>query len=572
MELFLQVEELLAFALQHLAHGDARPAAHHVGDVLGRDFLFNHGLSALRVAQLVLDLGDVVLQCLELAVADFGHPSVVAFALGAFGLELQLLHLLLVLLDFVHQGAFGFPLGLVAAFLFLQFGNLFAQQFQLGLVVLALDGLALDFQLFQPALDFVQLLGHGVALHPQFGGGLVHQVDGLVGQETVGDVTVRELHGGNDGIILDAHLVVVLVAFLQSAQDGDAAQRVRFVDHDGLEPSLERLVFLEILLVFVERGGTDAPQFAAGQGRLQDVGGVHGAFALSGAHQRVDFVDEEDDLPVALRHLVDDGLQPFLELAFVFGSGDEGAHVQRIELFVLQVLRHVAPQDAVGQTLDDGRLTRTRFTYQYRIVLRASAQDLQHAADFLVAPDDRVELSAARGLDEVGGIFLQGLVGFFAVLRGDLLAFPQFVDGRGQFLFGHSRVFQNFGGCAVHVQQGLDDGFERDELVARLVSIVLRAGQHFVALPAQVGLSALHAGQRGNLALQHLFHLAAVDPQFLEEEVRDILSDFEDAGQQMFRFDGLLAASLHEVDCLLDGLLCLDGEFVKCHGGSPFYV
>ena len=151
--------------------------------------------------------------------------------------------------------------------------------------------------------------------------------------------------------------------FLQSAQDGDAAQRVRLVDHDGLEPPLERLVLLEVLLVLVQRGGTDAPQLASGQGRLQDVGRVHRSFALSGTHQRVDLVDEEDDLPVALRHLVDDGLQPFLELAFVFGSGDEGTHVQRIELLVLQVFRHVAPQDAMGQSFDDGRLTRTRFTY-----------------------------------------------------------------------------------------------------------------------------------------------------------------------------------------------------------------
>ena len=157
--------------------------------------------------------------------------------------------------------------------------------------------------------------------------------------------------------------MVILIPFLQSAQDGDAAQRVRLVDHDGLEPPLERLVLFEVLLVLVQRGGADAPQLASGQGRLQDVGRVHRAFALSGTDQRVDLVDEEDDLPVALRHLVDDGFQPFLELTFVFGTGDEGTHVQRVELLVLQVLRHVAPQDAVGQPFDDGRLTCSRFTY-----------------------------------------------------------------------------------------------------------------------------------------------------------------------------------------------------------------
>ena len=40
----------------------------------------------------------------------------------------------------------------------------------------------------------------------------------------------------------------------------------------------------------------DAVQLAPGQGRLQQVGGVHRALGRAGAHQRVHLVDEEDDL------------------------------------------------------------------------------------------------------------------------------------------------------------------------------------------------------------------------------------------------------------------------------------
>ena len=361
VEFLFQMEQLLALALQHLAHGYARPTAYHIGDVFRGHFLFNHRVCALRVLQLVLYPVDFVLQCLELAVADFGHLAIVAFAFGPFGLELQLLDLLFVLLDFVHQSAFGLPFGLVAAFLFFLFGNLLAQLFQFGLVVFPFDGLALDFQLFQPAFDFVQFLRYGVTLHTQFGCRLVHQVDGLVREETVGDIAVGKFHGGDDGVVLDTHLVVVLISFLQSPQDGNGAERVRLVDHDRLETAFQCLVLFEVLLVFVQRGGTDASQLAPCQGRLQDVGGIHGTLAFSRAHQRVDFVDEKDDAPFAFRHFVDDGFQTFLKLSFVFGTGDKRAHVEGVELFVFQVLRYVAPQDTMSQSFHDGRLTRTRF-------------------------------------------------------------------------------------------------------------------------------------------------------------------------------------------------------------------
>ena len=53
---------------------------------------------------------------------------------------------------------------------------------------LAADGFTLNFELHDAALHLIQLHGHGVQLDAELGGGLVHQVDGLVGQKPVGDV------------------------------------------------------------------------------------------------------------------------------------------------------------------------------------------------------------------------------------------------------------------------------------------------------------------------------------------------------------------------------------------------
>ena len=168
-----------------------------------------------------------------------------------------MLDFLLVVLYVVEQFLLALPLAAELLFLLLQVGNFLVQLFQLGLVVLALDGFALDFQLFQLTRDFVEFLGHRVALHSQLGSGFVHEVDGLVGQETVGDVAVRKGYGGDDGIVLDTNLVVVFVAFLQSAQDADGRGHVGLVDHHALESAFQRLVLFKVFLVLVEGGGAD---------------------------------------------------------------------------------------------------------------------------------------------------------------------------------------------------------------------------------------------------------------------------------------------------------------------------
>ena len=68
-----------------------------------------------------------------------------------------------------------------------------------------------------------------------------------------------------------------------------------------LEAPLEGRVLLDVLLVLVERGGADAAQLAAGERRLEHVGGVHRALGRARADHGVQLVDEEDDLALGLR-------------------------------------------------------------------------------------------------------------------------------------------------------------------------------------------------------------------------------------------------------------------------------
>ena len=478
------MQQLVALALHHAADGDAGPPADNLCNVVGRDLFAHHGVVALGVVQLLLYCGDVVFERFQASVAYLGHTFVVAFAFGPFGLQLEILHLLLVFLNLVHQCAFAFPLGPELLFLVFEFGDVLVELCNLLLVVLPFDGFALNLQLFQPSCYFVKLFRYGVSLHAELCCCLVHQVDGLVRQEPVGDVTLRQFHGGNARVVLYTHLVVVLVALFQPSQYAYGAQLVGLVNHHGLEASFQCLVLLKVLLVLIERGGTNASEFASGQSGFQDVGCIHGTFAPSGSDKGVNLVYEEYYAALTLGYFVDDAFQTLFKLAFILGSGDQCAHVERVYLLVLEVLGNVAPDYSLGQALNDCRLSCARFAYQYRVVLGAARQYLQYAANLVVSSNHRVELALACLLYEVFGVFLKALVVFVGRLRLYALSLPQFVDGRPHLFFGAPGVFEYAACRGVYREQCQQQRLYAHELVAHLAGIVDGLLQNAVRLVA----------------------------------------------------------------------------------------
>ena len=284
--------------------GNAGPLRDDLGDVLLVDLLLEHLLGALELVEaraLGLDLG------LELAhrpVAQLGRALEVTVALGLLGVGARLLELLHELADLGDRVALGLPVRDHPVALLGQLGELGLECREplLGRVVglLGQRGL-LDLELADPPLDDVDLERHRVDLDPEPRRGLVHEVDRLVRELAARDVAVREHRGRDERRVLDAHAVVHLVALLQPAQDRDRVLDRRLAHEHLLEAALERGVLLDVLAVLVERRRADHAQLTAGEHRLDHVAGVDRTLGPARADDRVQLVEERDDLAVGVR-------------------------------------------------------------------------------------------------------------------------------------------------------------------------------------------------------------------------------------------------------------------------------
>ena len=277
------------------------------------------------------------------------------------------------------------------------------------LEALLLDGRLLGLlHLVELLLDLAQVGRRGHALDAQAAAGLVDEVDRLVGQEAVGDVAVGEVRRGDERLVGDRDPVVGLVLVAEALEDLDRVGERRLVDLDRLEAALEGGVLLDVLAVLVGGRGADRLQLAAGEHRLEDRRRVDGPLGGAGADERVDLVDEQQDVAAGL-DLLEHLLEALLEVAAVAAAGDEGAEVERVQLLVAQRVGHVVVDDHLGQALDDRRLADARLADQHRVVLRAPGEDLHDPLELAVAADHRVELALPGELGEVAAELVEDL-------------------------------------------------------------------------------------------------------------------------------------------------------------------
>ncbi len=138
-----------------------------------------------------------------------------------------------------------------------------------------------------------------------------------------------------------------------------------------MEAALQSGVLFDVLAVLVKRCGTDGAQFAASQSRFEHVRGIHRALCSACTDQRVQLIEEDDDLALSCSDLVYDRLEPLFELAPVLAARDHTAQIELQNALAMQYGRHIICDYLAGEAFDDGGFAHTGLAYEHRIVFGA---------------------------------------------------------------------------------------------------------------------------------------------------------------------------------------------------------
>ena len=198
----------------------------------------------------------------------------------------------------------------------------------------------------------------------------------------------------------------------------------------------------------------------------------------------------------------------------------------------LQRVGHVAGDDALGEALDDRRLAHARLADQHRVVLGAAREDLDHAADLVVATDDRVELALLGRLREVAAELLEGLVLVLGVLVGDAVRAANLVDRLEDLVARGAGVDLRVGG------EREQDVLGRDVLVAEAARLLLGVLENLRARAVDRGGADLLAGDlrhRVELLVRAPAHTGHVHARVLEHGHNDPALLLEERGEDVKR-------------------------------------
>jgi hypothetical protein len=192
-----------------------------------------------------------------------------------------------------------------------------------------------------------------------------------------------------DSAVADRNAVVRLVALLQAAQDRDRVRGRRLADQTGWNRR-SRAASFSMCRRYSSRVVAPIQRSSPREHRLEHVRGVDRALCRTGTDDRVQLVDEQDDLAYSRLISVSTAFSRSSNSPRYFEPMSRDLDVQRPDPLALQSFGDIVYDDA-ARALDDRRLTDARIADQHRVVLCGGRAPGSRGD--LVAADHRVELA-----------------------------------------------------------------------------------------------------------------------------------------------------------------------------------
>ncbi len=363
----------------------------------------------------------------------------------------------------------------------------------------------------------------------------IEKVDGLIGQEAIRNIAIRKIDGPFDGVVGVVDEVELLVARLHALKNSN---RLAFAGRSHLhclEAAFQRAVLFDGFAEFRRRGCPDALDLSSRQRGLQDICGIERTFRRTGAHQSVQFIDENHGVGI-VDQFFHDGLQPFFKLPAVFRTGNDERKIEHQDALLRQERRDFAVDNALRKSFDNGRLTYAGIPDEHGIVLGPAAEDLDHAVDFRIAADQRIEYAVHRGLRKVAGEFTQQRRLFRFDHRLTIRNGPgQFVANRNK---AQSALMQDFrGNTFLFPQNAQKEVLCADMTMIQSLRFLVGIGEDALALVRKGQVDRGRDLLANGRARFNFFANAFDRGRIAKEPISQILILTDESQQQMFGFD-----------------------------------
>ena len=273
--------------------------------------------------------------------------------------------------------------------------------------------------------------------------------------------------------------------------------------------------------------------------------------------------------PSADGDFLEERFEAIFEFAAIFCAGDHGAEVHGDEPFVLERLGDVTADNAPRESFDDGGFADAGFADEDRIVFGAPRQHLHHAADFVIAPDDWIDFSLARGGGEVAAVFFERLKFVLGIWIGHTLVSTQFAHNFENVVttdfVGLEKLLES---RAAFIEQAEEEMLGAEVFIFHPLGFLAGGIEGTLEMVAQEKIAGTGAADF-DAAIQFagefggkLLEIRAEALQELRDEAVILLNECE---KQMLAIDFLMGAILGERLRGLKRSLRLHGELVRLH-------
>ena len=138
----------------------------------------------------------------------------------------------------------------------------------------------------------IQFSRHGIKLRLNHRTRFINQVNCLIRQETIGDITVRKCCGTNQCAITDLDTMEHFIPVLNTTQDGNRIFHGRLIYHNRLETTFQCRILLNVFPIFIQRCRTDTVQLTTRKHRLQHIARIHRALGLTSSDDCMNLIDK----------------------------------------------------------------------------------------------------------------------------------------------------------------------------------------------------------------------------------------------------------------------------------------